>query len=166
MVGRPWPEDYAWELHNEPLADALNKNKDEFSREEFREFGIKGLQPSDFIKSGDQYFKPYMFVNANLFALTKLPDELKTIGDNAFSGANLSALKALPVGLTTIGTGAFYQANLSALTALPDGLTTIGESAFKDANLSALQALPAGLTTIYASAFEGANLSALEALPA
>jgi uncharacterized membrane protein YgcG len=44
-------------LQNSKLADALSR-QNEFTTEEWKEFGISDLQDSDFIQAGDAYFKP------------------------------------------------------------------------------------------------------------
>ena len=45
------------ELTNDELRDAL-KEKNEFTEDEWRAFGIKNLRMNHFIKSGDSHFKP------------------------------------------------------------------------------------------------------------
>jgi len=45
------------ELTNEKLAEGL-KSKTEFTKEEWKEFGIQELDAGHYIKSGDEYFKP------------------------------------------------------------------------------------------------------------
>ena len=82
-----------------------------------------------------------------------LPDGLQTIGNFAFNGCESLASITLPVGLQTIGKWAFAWCESLASITLPDGLQTIGEEAFSWCHSLASITLPDGLQTIKKNTF-------------
>jgi hypothetical protein len=69
--------------------------------------------------------------NRAQFNMQKLPNDITTIGHNAFRECTNLALTSLPESLTSIGDYAFYRCTNLALTSLPAGITNIGTGAFQ-----------------------------------
>lgn len=88
----------------------------------------------------------------------KLPEGIKSIGDNAFLSCDSLEMNALPDGIETIGRQAFaYCANLG-LTSLPASLKTLGSEAFRNVSFSSLS-FPEGVTSIASSSFSETTLN-------
>ena len=88
-----------------------------------------------------------------------LPDSLKKIGANAFSGCWSLKSLTLPDGLESIGTGAFQRCTCESIS-IPDSVKELGMSAFSYCvNLKEIR-LPDAVTEIPWNAFNGC--SALE----
>lgn len=97
------------------------------------------------------------FNNKSLLSKYVMPDYVKVIGDNAFSGTHLSGYLRLPDGLTKIGNSAFSQLNITSLE-LPNTLVEVGASAFSGCKyLIGSLRLPSTLLIIGSSAFSGCN---------
>lgn len=89
-----------------------------------------------------------------------LPDEVTSIGANAFAGSGLTSI-TLQEGLLSIGDNAFKGTKLSAIQ-LPQTLTTIGSGAFSETtNLTSNVSIPASVTEIKANAFAGSGLTSI-----
>ena len=105
----------------------------------------------------DYYFGTYSSAYAN--ALNKyvtnirLPNDLTSIGSNAFNDCTRLALTSLPSGLTSIGNSAFSGCSFLVLTSLPSGLTRIEGNTFRNCSHLALTELPSGVTSIGTYAF-------------
>ncbi|WP_231480241.1 leucine-rich repeat domain-containing protein [Prevotella sp. P6B4] len=124
----------------------------------FKNTGLKEFKlPSNLTTIGDGAFSG----NRNLTVLT-LSDKLKTIGDDAFNGCSALKQIALPQTLTSIGARAFAgNTNLEELV-LPNGLNEIKEKAFQNCRALTQMELPASLTTIGDNIFDGcSNLTAV-----
>ena len=82
----------------------------------------------------DYYFAAYSsaYVNAlNKYVTNiRLPNDLTSIGNNAFDECGNLALTELPSGVTSIGNSAFSGCTHLVLTSLPSGVTSIGTYAF------------------------------------
>ncbi len=91
-----------------------------------------------------------------------IPDNVKTIGDNAFYyNSKLVSLK-LGVGLTEIGKQAFYGCASLTEVSIPDNVTTINPSAFFYCTSLATLNLGKGIQTLGTGAFGGGgNLSTI-----
>lgn len=98
----------------------------------------------------------------------EIPEGVKTIGDNAFTGMKVENL-TLPSTLVSIGRNAFQNHQIKKLV-IPENVTSIGNNAFRITqdilgnSLTSLT-LPEGLLSIGTYAFAGCGLSELE-LPA
>lgn len=98
----------------------------------------------------------------------EIPEGVKTIGDNAFTGMKVENL-TLPSTLVSIGRNAFQNHQIKKLV-IPESVTSIGNNAFRiiqdilGNSLTSLT-LPEGLLSIGTYAFAGCGLSELE-LPA
>lgn len=89
-----------------------------------------------------------------------LPEEVTSIGANAFAGSGLTSI-TLQEGLLSIGDNAFKGTKLSAIQ-LPQSLTTIGSGAFSETtNLASNVSIPASVTEIKANAFAGSGLTSI-----
>ena len=100
------------------------------------------------------------FVGYTGITSLSIPDSIKTIGDDAFSGCiNLRGPLKLSSIIQVIGKRAFQNCrNLSDRLILPNSLTTIGESAFAVCqNFTFNLVIPASVTSIGDSAFSGCS---------
>ena len=86
-----------------------------------------------------------------------LPNQLRTIGDYAFSVCSSLSSIIIPNSVTTIGDYAFDWCWLDEIT-LSDGLVTIGEGAFEDCSLTKVN-IPKTVKKIGDNAFSGYFLS-------
>lgn len=121
----------------------------------------------------------------------KLPDNLKYIGHNAFSGnpgyygelrlsgkcefigdgafascKNLTGNLSIPQGVTVISQFAFSNTGLNGTLQLHDGITTIMNDAFSGSPLKGELVLPKNLTMVGIGAFYGCDFSGELKLPA
>ena len=99
------------------------------------------------------------------FVQLELPDDVTTIGENAFRDCkNLTSI-TLPNSLKVVEKELFRGCEKLVNVSLPSELTTICENAFRDCKLLPSVELPEGLTSIDNNAFRGTSLSLLT-LPA
>jgi hypothetical protein len=92
----------------------------------------------------------------NCVALTgviTLPDNVATIGVNAFAGSGLTAL-TISATVTTIGNSAFASSGLTAID-IPDTVTNLGSYAFYQCQQLSTAKLPNGLASVPYATFEG-----------
>ena len=105
----------------------------------------------------DYYFAAYSsaYVNAlNKYVTNiRLPNDLTSIGNNAFDECGNLALTELPSGVTSIGNSAFSGCSHLVLTSLPSGLTSIEGNTFRNCSHLVLTSLPSGVTSIGTYAF-------------
>ncbi len=79
---------------------------------------------------------------------TIIPENVKSIGDCAFSGCSELKYIVIPKSVTCIGDSAFYGCTNLSSVKLPDAITNIGDSAFYGCtNLSSIK-LPEAITNI------------------
>lgn len=97
----------------------------------------------------------------------KLPDNLKYIGHNAFSGnPGYYGELRLPGKCEFIGDGAFASCkNLTGNLSIPQGVTVISQFAFSNTGLNGTLQLHDGITTIMNDAFSGSPLKGELVLP-
>ena len=95
------------------------------------------------------------FKNCKWLREINIPDNVTSIGSNAFQRCINLALTVLPDGITSIDNNAFDGCTNLALTVLPDGITSIGNNAFYGCANLALTVLPDGITSIGGYAFSG-----------
>ncbi len=84
----------------------------------------------------------------------KLPENTKTIGNEAFSSCINANIASLPDGVESIGDNAFYNCSSIQLAELPTSLRTIGNQAFSGCRSLQIKALPA-VEEIGAYSFNG-----------
>lgn len=90
-------------------------------------------------------------------SVIELPENIKTIGSDAFSDCiNLVKVK-IPEGLTEIGSGAFNGCVALEEVILPESLSKLGSFAFCNCSSLTEISLPDGLTEIGGSAFRGCS---------
>ena len=94
-----------------------------------------------------------------------LPDTITSIGVYAFNGCTNLTLTSLPSGLTFIPSACFSGCINLALTSLPSGITIIGPGAFSNCSRLSLTSLPNNLTTIDNNAFYNCSRIVLTSLP-
>ncbi len=120
---------------------------------DFRTLGKMLIIPDDVT-----VIKANAFYGANLTMGVKFPNNLQTIGNNAFANANRgSNVTILPDSVTTVGNSAFLWGSLTG-TKLPDSLTSVGTSAFLGTGITFTE-LPLGLTAIPDQAFGYLNIT-------
>lgn len=91
------------------------------------------------------------FNNATSLATVKLPNAIKTIGENAFAGAtNLKTIDLSNTAVETIEANAFKDATMLTTITLPATATlkTIGNNAFTNSGLNTLGSKPSGKATL------------------
>ena len=95
-----------------------------------------------------------------------LPENLEFIGDFAFANArNITGNLTIPQGVSYISQYAFQNTGLNGTLQLHDGITGIQPGAFQGSPLKGELVLPKNLTTLGASAFEGCDFSGELKLP-
>ena len=85
----------------------------------------------------------------------EFPEEVTSIGRNAFDGCSGLMQIKLPKGITSIGIGAFLNCSRLTQIELPQGITSIGDSAFSNCSGLTQIELPEGITSIGDGAFSG-----------
>lgn len=86
--------------------------------------------------------------------VTKIPDVVTKIGNNAFHARDNILFTSLPPSVTTIENLGFYDCESLVLTSLPSNLTSIGDRAFYNCGSLALTHFPESLRTIGVQAFQ------------
>lgn len=124
------------------------------------------LREAEIVEGGDYYFqggsgKYYtsnmtigdcMFYRCNLVDV-RLPENIKSIGEDVFYSCGSLKNVSLPEGLLTIGSSAFYACVGLTSISFPKGLTTIESSAFQYCDGLHDIVLPVGLVTLDSKAF-------------
>lgn len=82
-----------------------------------------------------------------------LPNDLTSIGSDAFYGCNQLLGLILPDTLIFIGEGAFQSCSRFTLKSLPSGIENIGENCFRACSELDIKILPSGITLIPNSCF-------------
>lgn len=128
---------------------------------------ILDLREADIVEGGDYYYQgnrsgkhytsnmaigDYMFYRCNLVDV-RLPENIKSIGEDVFYSCGSLKNISLPEGLLTIGSSAFYGCDGLTSISFPKGLTTIGSSAFQYCDGLHDIVLPVGLVTLDSKAF-------------
>jgi hypothetical protein len=97
-------------------------------------------------------FPPAFYNNYSLKSYV-IPENITSIGENAFRTCLFLEEITLPNGLTSIGNSAFQGCNSLSEITLPSGLLSLGSSAFRQCyNLEEIT-LPSGIATIEAYTF-------------
>ena len=123
------------------------------------------LREAEIVEGGDYYYQgktqyyssnmaigDYMFYRCNLVDV-RLPENIKSIGEDVFSSCGSLKNISLPEGLLTIGSSAFSGCDGLTSISFPKGLTTIGSSAFQYCDGLHDIVLPVGLVTLDSKAF-------------
>jgi len=104
--------------------------------------------------------------NPNFYGNLKLPSNLEFIGDNAFAGdQNLTGNLEIPDKITFISQDAFNGTGFNGTLKLPAGLKNIQNGAFGGVPLKGELDLPKNLTSIGSDAFNGCDFSGTLKLP-
>lgn len=105
------------------------------------------------------------FQGKTTLCYVSFPEEVTSIGSNAFSKTSLSGALIVPDDVTTIGSYAFYKTNITSVS-FGNKLVMIGESAFEGCSaLSCELHLPESLCTIARRAFCDCSLTGRLVLP-
>ncbi len=99
---------------------------------------------------------PWYSYRANISTIV-LPEELTSIGYNAFYGCTRLSMIDLPAGLTDINGFAFYQCTSLMKIEFPAGLESIGDSAFKGCTSLTAVSIPDSVTKLGYEAFYGCS---------
>jgi hypothetical protein len=86
-----------------------------------------------------------------------LPNELKTIGSEAFSWCGSLASVTIPGSVTSIGNQAFYECSSLASVVIPASVTSIGWGAFSGCDSLESVDIPGSVTSIEDRAFYGCS---------
>lgn len=97
-------------------------------------------------------FPDNQFRDNKTLRYVKLPNNLQSIGNNAFYNCQYLEPISFPEGLTSIGGYAFYRTYHFGKVVLPEGLTSIGQCAFYQSRLTSVT-LPSTLKTISSDCF-------------
>lgn len=109
------------------------------------------INTSDYLIEDDKVIK---YIGSA--SVTKVPEFIRTIGEDAFSNSDVEEVE-LPEQLTTIGKNAFAWCNKLRQINLPETLTLIDDGAFASCRALEKIALPASLLYIGADAFRACS---------
>ena len=119
----------------------------------FYDSGIGGVRiPAGVTYIGDHAFRTGEYIGSKLNEIT-IPDSVRFIGDNAFSGALISEI-TIPAGLDAIGRNAFASCYYLGAIRLQDGLRFIGEEMFSYCSAETVE-IPDSVMYIGSGAFLG-----------
>ena len=93
------------------------------------------------------------------------PEEMESIGSNAFSCSLKAGSLKIPNKIKEIGTCTFLFCEFTGHLILPDGLISIGDRAFDDCGFSGELIIPESVVRIGNSAFSGCSFSHIPVLP-
>ena len=85
---------------------------------------------------------------------TVIPEDIVTIGGNAFNGAGDGGDLVIPNSVRNIGDYAFQSCHFTGTLTLPDSLTTIGTFAFAESEFSGSLIMPNTVTSVGLRAFD------------
>lgn len=95
-----------------------------------------------------------------IYGTLTLPQTLKTIGDDAFTGTHISGKITIPNSVKTIGAGAFSNCKEEITEIVfPEGITTIPEKFIYNSNFIGTLSIPYSVETIGKNAFAGSNIN-------
>jgi guanyl-specific ribonuclease Sa len=94
-----------------------------------------------------------------------IPDNVTTIGADAFHGCRSLTSVAIPGSVTDIGAWAFYGCSSLTSVDIPDSVTTIGDWAFAWCGNLTSVVIPDSVTSIGRSAFDGCRLLSSVTIP-
>ena len=97
--------------------------------------------------------------------VTKLPNGITSLGNNAFYNRSRLSLTSLPEAITKIGSYTFYNCSNLSLTSLPEGITEMGSYAFYGCSKLSLTTLPKNLKSIAADLFYNCSSLKISSLP-
>ena len=117
----------------------------------YRESILQVIFPDDLTSIGSQ-----AFFNCKSLTRIELPDSVTRIGSYAFQGCSSLASIRIPDGITRIEDCTFYACDALDLT-LPEGVTSIGNSAFYLCNSLKSVTIPEGVISIGFSAFRACS---------
>ena len=82
-----------------------------------------------------------------------IPEDVTSIGDNAFERCNSITSITIPDSVTSIGEGAFFNCRSLRSVTIPNSVTNIGGHAFSNCNFLRSITIPDGVTSIGCDAF-------------
>ena len=83
----------------------------------------------------------------------KIPDTVKTIGDNAFKNNDMIRNIYIPDSVTSIGVDAFYDCDQLTSVFIPDSVTSVGSSCFYSCNNLTYAKLPQNMNVVSSHMF-------------
>ena len=106
--------------------------------------------PNDIVSIGDNAFYSSLFLTEII-----IPDSVTSIGSSAFASCQLLNKITIPGSVVSIGDGAFDSCDLLNEITIPNSVTSIGNSAFYGCESLAEITIPDSVTSIGKSAFYG-----------
>lgn len=104
-----------------------------------------------YIANGTTETNPHR--NETNFSIVVIPDTVKTISSNTFSGCTKLQSVVIPDSVTSIGGAAFYECTSLTNITIPDSVTSIGNSAFLECICLESVNIGCGVLTINRQAF-------------
>jgi hypothetical protein len=107
-----------------------------------------------------QEIPAYMFYNQPTMAEVKLPDNVKSIGDNAFGDCQSLSIVQIPNGVTFIDKYAFQDTKITEAV-IPSGVTTISMGLFSACRNLEKVSIPNSVESIDLFAFQGSGITSI-----
>ena len=119
--------------------------------------GLYAINTPIVLSDSIKYIGNSAFRNCNGLSNASIPQEIRYIGDFAFSGTDIQNV-IVPPSMTSLGNSVFSGCNRLSSVVLPSTITSIGTGTFSNCNsLESIQ-LPDSLSSISASLFSGCSV--------
>lgn len=117
----------------------------------------KSWNPCDVVASYSGTPTYTLYIGEDLISNVVIPNNVTTIGNNAFSRCSSLTSVIIPDGVTSIGSAAFSDCNNVTSIEIPNSVTSIGGSAFSSCSRLNSVNIPNNITTVAANLFSGCN---------
>ena len=117
--------------------------------------------PSVVVMNGEEYpvtkINDHAFVGSWITGIL-IPDSVRTIGNEVFSGCRTLEWVEMPETLESLGSFAFYNCESLVSVSLPSGLKELKDSVFRNCKALSFVSLPSSLEVIEKQAFAGCQV--------